>query len=53
MLTKFCMYGGACPKVCLTAFAGVSLECPVAYAVAEFCLAEFKAVRQTFGHAPS
>jgi len=47
------MYGGACPKVCLTAFAGVSLECPVAYAVAEFCLAEFKAVRQTFGHAPS
>jgi hypothetical protein len=41
------------PEVCLTAFAGVSLKCPVAYAVAEFCLAEFKAVRQTFGHAPS
>jgi len=27
-------YGGACRKLCLTAFAGVALKCPVAHAVA-------------------
>ena len=37
-------YEGTGPNFCYTAFAGVTLECPVAYAIARFCLAEIKAV---------
>jgi hypothetical protein len=37
-------YEGTGPNFCYTAFAGVTLECPVAYAVAGFCLAEIKTV---------
>jgi hypothetical protein len=46
-------YGGAGRKVCHTAFAGVTLECPVAYAVAVFCLAELKAVRHALRQSTS